>query len=170
VQGPLPVVVDRGVAAAAGLDAVGRARRDVRRRREGAVAASAEGAQGAVTVLAVVARPDPLLQLADRVRGLRGPRSERVEGQLEGAGPLELVAHPQQMLAEGVRLQGVAGAALDLEQMRVDAAHEGDQAVVVVDDPRAGRRRAARAGRQRRQGEDRGSEELPHGSFLSVSP
>jgi hypothetical protein len=50
----------------------------------------------------------------------------------KGAGPLELLAHPGQMLTEIRRFDRIGRAALDFEQIEIEAAHQGDQAVVIV--------------------------------------
>jgi hypothetical protein len=89
-------------------------------------------------------------------------------GEVERLRPLELLAHPGHVLPDEVRFERIAGASLNLEQMGIDAAHQGDQPVAVVDDERTDGRTAG-ARDQRRHGDQGRPEELPHGSFLIVS-
>jgi hypothetical protein len=67
---------------------------------------------------------------------------------LELAGLLQRLAHPREVGRDILQVDRISGAALDLEQMVVHAAHERDQAVMVVPEERA-ELRARAAGRSR---------------------
>src|SRR4030095_8810052 len=108
VKRVLPVFVNARMAAAAGLPRVRRRGLDLRRRSERAVASAAETPKRAVPVVAALRAPDELLEQRDFIDGLGRPRTERVVGKVEERSLLELPAHPEQMLPDGGRIDGVA--------------------------------------------------------------